>query len=1056
MNIIFKNTAAVICIFFIVVPSLVYNTPFVTVSNGTTSVSESKGSFLNLNDTHMVFQTTLSNGPSSLLDNIVINVTSSNGFLDGYNLFSLTRKNRTDGSINKTILIITDMVGNIIAEKGNVTLVPGAEFINSTTVLYATDALNPKANLWNFRDNITQSLDVYGHHTFDYNPISDTIFSFKIYSIEINGTLYNYDYIMEWDLSGNPVWWMDTRDFIPIDWKCPYPDFIESKIDMTHSNSLFYDPDTDVLYFHPRNQNTFFKINHSSSEVIWGVGEYGNFTLFDSDGVEKESLFYHAHAVEQVDVSTFIIFDNDYHNQTDPSSKASRILEITIDEKSMTANESWSWTGSEAYYTPYWGDADRLPNGNRLGVFGTETHTGDPNMGARIAEVNESGDIVWEMNFPSSPQFYHGVYRVERFLNTPIIHAPGDVITQEGKDVATTWDVRYNFRPKWTIEGNYSFYLDGTEVENGSVFYDKLWRPVYHEGNLGILDLGIYNLTLAVWDEVGSWISSSINITVSPFYIDREGPVEIEIGQDNHTLLWYGGTFSPLTCNISSNATIIQSFSWTGSDIILDLETLGVGSHYLELQLYNSTTLLYSDSFWTSVFPMLAPKITSLQESPYSIEWNEFISLRWNLSDSSPMQWELYINSTLEATGDWSTRSYQVEWFASHLFELCYNITLVARDQLGQESSNQVLLCILEPIYPIIAASPENTTILWGDEGVSFTWITHGGVSWNIWRNGTVIYEGPISGNEISLEIQNWQEETWRPGSYNITLQLEVETSSVSSTFYLSIVIDYGDPYADEILPEYSNWYLFGDNVVGAPDGRFTTIYLDYGNGYIVLDMGNHEEILDDEGDDFTIIARGGNYTLSVSDSLDIPFETIAHGIGNMSFDLASIGLTKARYVRLEYRNGDSVEIDAIVAIFSNIPDIDTDSPVISNIADYWMWENQTSTTLNWSATDATPWSYSIMVNDTLSQSGNWINSFITFDFEPPSIGSWNVTVIAYDAFGNSGFDIVIIEIREVTNNPTTTPVTDIPIEWILFIAVSGTLGLAILILVIYRTKSKS
>ena len=48
--------------------------------------------------------------------------------------------------------------------------------------------------------------------------------------------------------------------------------------DLTHSNSLFFDAENDILYYNARNPNTFYKINHSSSEVIWGLGEHGNFS----------------------------------------------------------------------------------------------------------------------------------------------------------------------------------------------------------------------------------------------------------------------------------------------------------------------------------------------------------------------------------------------------------------------------------------------------------------------------------------------------------------------------------------------------------------------------------------------------------------------------------------------------------------------------------------------------------------------------------------------------------------------------------------------------------
>ena len=71
-------------------------------------------------------------------------------------------------------------------------------------------------------------------------------------------------------------------------------------------------------------------------------------------------------------------------------------LEIEINEATMTANETWIWVAPEDHFSHIWGDADRLPNGNRLGVFGTYTHFANATIGARIVEVDNQGQVVWE------------------------------------------------------------------------------------------------------------------------------------------------------------------------------------------------------------------------------------------------------------------------------------------------------------------------------------------------------------------------------------------------------------------------------------------------------------------------------------------------------------------------------------------------------------------------------------------------------------------------------------------------------------------------------------
>ena len=191
--------------------------------------------------------------------------------------------------------------------------------------------------------------------------------------------------------------------------------------------------------------------------------------MFNKMGEPIENLFYHAHAVEQIDDNTFILFDNDYYNltQTDMNSeKKSRIIEIKINETTMTANESWVWNPSQDYYSKVWGDADRLPNGNRLGTFGTTSHP-NTNISARLVEVNNAGKIVWEMNFPKD-EFSYGIYRAERFRFSPVIAYQDDIFTTKNIDVNVTWQTWYNFRTKGEMTGSYEIYLDGSLIDSNT------------------------------------------------------------------------------------------------------------------------------------------------------------------------------------------------------------------------------------------------------------------------------------------------------------------------------------------------------------------------------------------------------------------------------------------------------------------------------------------------------------------------------------------------------------------------------------------------------------
>jgi len=245
---------------------------------------------------------------------------------------------------------------------------------------------------------------------------------------------------------------------------------------------------------------------------LWGLGEYGDFYLYDQHGRLKRSLWYHGHSVEQIDTNRFILFDNDLHNQTNPLNQRSRILEITINETTMTAHESWSWTAPPNYYTAFWGDASRLPNGNRLGVF---VNSQDDVIESQFVEIDGNGQIVWSLNYPYNllSDSKYGVYRLQRFRRTPIMNAPADVVALSGEDVTVTWKTWYNFRTKMKMNGTYRLFLNGSQIEMGTHIFDKFWCPTNLSTTISALDPGTYNLTLALSDEGGHTAVDSVTVT---------------------------------------------------------------------------------------------------------------------------------------------------------------------------------------------------------------------------------------------------------------------------------------------------------------------------------------------------------------------------------------------------------------------------------------------------------------------------------------------------------------------------------------------------------------
>ncbi|MFW9888920.1 MAG: aryl-sulfate sulfotransferase [Candidatus Thorarchaeota archaeon] len=977
----------------------------------------------------------------SITNGFETGIISNGSYYAGLNLVSLIERNVSDFYDYTFYTAILDMEGNTLSRFRS-SFGP-AKFINSTTVLVGGWY---SIYFWNIYTNTTRKMDLppgFHHHDIEYNPSTNSILTLKEYTVQIDGADYLFDYINEYALNGTLLWSLDTRTFTNYSMWCPYHDISNARRDITHSNTIFWDIEEDIIYYNSRNLNTFYKINHTSSEVLWGLGEYGNFTLYNIQGQEKDVLFYHGHSVEKLNNDTFILFDNDYHNQTNSRNFRSRIIEIQIDEDNMTAQETWSWAAPVEYYSSVMGDADRLPNGNRLGTYGASWGPDTP-IGGRLVEINPAGELVWELNFPDTDLYSYDIYCGDRIRLEPILHSPDDFAVQTSDPVEVMWDAWYNFRTTMRQPGYYVVYLNDIPVQSGPFSFSQFWRPITLAFDLGVLPKGNHNLTLEIQDEAGHSTNDTVLVAVGSFYIERFGPSEFEIDEIGSQTVWSGVTSTILSYNITIDGGLHSSSIWSGSDIVLELSSLIPGNHRIEFYLINGTNDIYYDEFWVDVLASIDPAITPNQPSSISRIWNQSLSFSWALYDLSPKSWTIFINGSQVLSELWATENYLAQWNLPKLDESLYNITIIAEDQANHVAIHTTWLTITPPSPPIIATSPAVSLLEWGSGKITLSWEVHGGTNWQLWKNGALINGGILTIKIIELVIDNWQTPDWTPGSYNLTLVVADDTYSTSCTTLFGIILDLGDAYADAIVPEESLWYLLGENALGAPDGIYAQIYLDYGNGHLTLDMGEQEEITDGPGDDFAVISRGGNYTVFVGTSVESPLSLLGTGNGIHRFDLASIGMDLVRFVRVEYRLGGTVELDAIEAINYNIPDTDIHKPQIMGPEDLWVWENQSLIRLEWQVFDDTPWNYTLLVNGSAVEASRWNGSDLKLSITNPGSGYWNISLLLYDLFGNSAIDSMILEVRTV------------PIQLSLALLIAGTAVSAVLVITVVLYYSKS
>jgi len=201
--------------------------------------------------------------------------------------------------------------------------------------------------------------------------------------------------------TGETAWeWALCHHFTPED----------GKGDWDHSNAIDPFPGDDALLLSVRNINRVFKVDLETEEVLWTLGDGGDFTRTD-DG--EDPPFLRQHAAELVGDDRIILFDNGKKGVRESSGA----VELEFDEETMEYRVAWSWYPEPPIFAKVWGDADRLENGNTLITFGRRE-----TLDTHLIEVTHDGDRVWELVPPTG----WGSYRADRIEPLPA----GIVLTQ--------------------------------------------------------------------------------------------------------------------------------------------------------------------------------------------------------------------------------------------------------------------------------------------------------------------------------------------------------------------------------------------------------------------------------------------------------------------------------------------------------------------------------------------------------------------------------------------------------------------------------------------------
>jgi hypothetical protein len=194
----------------------------------------------------------------------------------------------------------------------------------------------------------------------------------------------------------------------------------DARMEWCHPNSVTVDLANDVFYLSCRYQGVIKAKRSGDQALLWQLGgEQGGDFTFDPEA----AAVFDQHDPEIHPDGTVLVFDNHYGHGGVPDGTTSRVIEFELDESAMVATPTFEFPGGygnvDAWYTsswltPYWGDADRLANGNVLVCAGFRSTTEQ----THVFEVRPSdGAVVWQITLPVRA----GSYQAERLSPPPLV-----------------------------------------------------------------------------------------------------------------------------------------------------------------------------------------------------------------------------------------------------------------------------------------------------------------------------------------------------------------------------------------------------------------------------------------------------------------------------------------------------------------------------------------------------------------------------------------------------------------------------------------------------------
>ena len=628
----------------------------------------------------------------------------------------------------------------------------------------------------------------------------------------------------------------------------------------------------------------------------------------------------------------------------------------------------------------------------------------------------------------------------------------------------------------WTFSARdtttYILYINGTSVDSGSltsfspITYTSTWQAYGYSNFTFVFTQSSGNYVLTFW--------ITFNDTIDPVFSQLPIETSYEQGQTSY-YIWNVTEINPDYFIIYSNGTQYRMDTYLkDGDIWANASDFGVGYWNLTVVVYDKAGHSAQDTQWMTIVDTAAPTLgTTMSDTQWELGGS--ITAGNIVIDLNPGMYEVYLNGTLNSTGNWLSGVLTT----IDLGELqvgTYNITIIYYDASGLYITDQKMDVVEDTTNPVVIESPNDMDEEFG-AGSTISWnaTDFAASSYGIYINGILNSSGVwTSGQYITQNLAGFA-----LGDYNFTIVFtDASNNTIQSTSWI-YVVDTIEPviigpgnqvvgigasnypvswtvtdllphrylvYLNSTLITNTTWISGVDIILyfnATQLGQYNiTLVANDGSGNLSSDT-LFIQVIDDTPPQFTISPSAGSVELG---SIANPYvwQAIDLSPGDYQLWLNGFQIRNSTWQNnsdIEYLfNADSLgnyNLTIVIRDSNGLSQtntllftvVDTISPVILNEPSDIQYElGVTGYEVMWNITDYDPDSYYIIVDGNQSQSATWNNTnLIGVNVDGLSLGNHNITLVARDISGNIVSSSISVYVYDL---PTINSPEDVSYEY--------------------------